>query len=91
MALVSCILDKFLEVVCHCFPPVVNMRYEKKKTILPLYSSGRRAKKKIKSGRSAMQVQCEGRTLFGSSSFNYIFINILPLNEEDKTNSDICR
>ena len=23
MALVRCILDKFLEVVCHCFPPTL--------------------------------------------------------------------
>jgi len=26
MALVHCILGKFLEVVCHCFPPLLDVR-----------------------------------------------------------------
>ena len=37
-----------------------------------------------------MQEQCEGHTTFGSFSLNSIFINVFPLNEEDKL-SDICR
>jgi len=31
MALVRCILGKFLGVVCHCFPPDINNLKEKKK------------------------------------------------------------
>jgi hypothetical protein len=34
MALVRCILGKFLGVVCHCFPPSVILRKNKKKLIL---------------------------------------------------------